>query len=399
MLSVTTVAGAFGYPAETRIASRRVGGRGKTMASGLIKPREIALDIGGSSLVALEVTGSADRLKLRGCWEWPLSEGLVVDGEIVDADLFARELRAFASQNKLRNRSVQVSVSNQKVIVRNVEMPDMTEDELRGAIEFQAQDYIPIPVEEAVIDFHTVGKRTNAEGVSRQEVLLVAAQRSMISTLHTSIRQAGLRVAGIDVSSMALVRALIPPTPFLAAGADGGVCRGIVDIGSSVSTLVIAVDNVVKFTRVINFSSDRFARVLGEQRSIPASDAHTLAQRIGLIGPMPADSTLYASEVIDNTRQRLGEVASELSEEIRRSLHYYQGQEQAVPLTELILSGRGALVRNLDFHLAEALNMPVTVGNPLLMIAENASDHADVDLALMAPYLAIAVGLVLPEEE
>jgi Tfp pilus assembly PilM family ATPase len=132
---------------------------------------------------------------------------------------------------------------------------------------------------------------------------------------------------------------------------------------------------------------------------VPSNDAHTLAQRIGLIGPMPADSTLYAGEVIEDTRQRLGEVASELSEEIRRSLHYYQGQEQAVPLAELILSGRGALVRNLDFHLAEALNMPVMVGNPLLMIAENSSNLADVDLAFMAPYLAVAVGLIMPEEE
>jgi type IV pilus assembly protein PilM len=366
---------------------------------GLVKPKQIALDIGGSSLVAIEVGGSADRLKLRGCWEWPLSEGLVVDGEIVDGDLFARELRAFASQNKLRNRMVAVSVSNQKVIVRNVEMPDMTEDELRGAIEFQAQDYIPIPVEEAVMDFQIVGKKTSADGVSRQEVLLVAAQSSMIGTLHAAIKQAGLRVSGIDVSSMALVRALIPPTPFMATSGDAGVCRGIVDIGSSVSTLVIAVDGVVKFTRVINYSSDRFARVLSEQRSIPLSDAHALAQRIGLSGPMPADGSLYAPDVIEDTRQRLGVVATELSEEIRRSLHYYQGQEKAVALTELILSGRGALVRNLDSQLAEALNLPVTVGNPLLALAENASGLPDVDLAFMAPYLSVVVGLAFPEEE
>jgi type IV pilus assembly protein PilM len=366
---------------------------------GLVKTKQIALDIGGSSLVAVEVSGSADRLKLRGCWEWPLSEGLVVDGEIVDGDLFARELRAFASQNKLRNRMVVVSVSNQKVIVRNVEMPDMTEDELRGAIEFQAQDYIPIPVEEAVMDFQIVGKKTGADGVSRQEVLLVAAQSSMIGTLHAAIKQAGLRVSGIDVSSMALVRALIPPTPFMATSGEGGVCRGIVDIGSSVSTLVIAVDGVVKFTRVINYSSDRFARVLSEQRAIPHSDAHVLAQRIGLSGPIPADSSLYAPDVIEDTRQRLGVVATELSEEIRRSLHYYQGQEKAVPLTELILSGRGALVRNLDSQLAEALNLPVTVGNPLLLLAENASGIRDADLAFMAPYLSVAVGLALSEEE
>jgi type IV pilus assembly protein PilM len=227
----------------------------------------------------------------------------------------------------------------------------------------------------------------------------VAAQSSMISTLHAAIKQAGLRVSGIDVSSMALVRALIPPTPFMAAPTEGGVCRGIVDIGSSVSTLVIVVDGVVKFTRVINYSSDKFARVLSEQRSIPLSDAHVLAQRIGLSGPMPADSTLYAPEVIEDTRQRLGEVASELSEEIRRSLHYYQGQEKAAPLTELILSGRGALVRNLDSHLGEALNIPVSVGNPLLLLAENASNLSDADLAFMAPYLAVAVGLAVPEEE
>jgi type IV pilus assembly protein PilM len=366
---------------------------------GLVKAKEIGLDIGGSSLVAMEVSGNADRLKLRGCWEWPLSDGLVVDGEIVDPDLFARELRAFASQNKLRNRSVQVSVSNQKVIVRNVEMPDMTEGELRGAIEFQAQDYIPIPVEEAVIDFQIVGKRTNAEGASRQEVLLAAAQSSMVATLHAAIKQAGMQVSGIDVSSMALVRALIPPTPFLATGAEGGVCRGIVDIGSSVTTLVVAVESVVKFTRVINFSSERFARVLTEQRGIPANDANVLAHRIGLDGPMPADVTLYGNDVIQDTRQRLGEIASELSEEIRRSLHYYQGQEQAAPLSELILSGRGALVRNLDSHLAEALNMPVSVGNPLLLLAENASNLSDADLAFMAPYLAVAVGLAIPEED
>ena len=368
------------------------------MGLGIGKQKQIALDIGGSSLLALEVAGSSDRLKLKGCWEWPLSEGLVVDGEIVDGDLFARELRAFASQYKLRNRVVQVSVSNQKVIVRNVDMPDMTEEELRGAIEFQAQDYIPIPVEDAVMDFQIVGKSIGEDGATRQEVLLVAAQSGMIDTLHGAIKQAGLKVTGIDVSSMALVRSLIPAEPLIHSEEAGGVCRGVMDIGSSVSTLVIAVNGVVKFTRVINYSSDRFAQVLGQQRGIPLEDAHVLCQRIGLSGPIPPDGSLYSAEVIEETQRMLGEVATELSEEIRRSLHYYQGQEKAVALTELILSGRGALVRNLDSYLSEALNMPTRVGNPLLMLAENSSNLSDSELAFMAPYLATAVGLAIPEE-
>ena len=369
------------------------------MALGLFQSGQVALDIGGSSVVALEITGSPGKLKLRNCVEWPLSEGLVVDGEIVAADLLARELKAFANQHKLRGRPVELAVSNQKVIVRNIDMPEMTEDELRGAIEFQAQDYIPIPIDEVVLDFQVIGRYVNPEGASRQQVLLVAAQKAMIAMYTAAIKQAGLKLTGIDVCSMALVRALIPPTPFLAEGPQSGTCRAIADISSSVSTLVVVVDNVLKFTRVINFSSDRFARVLSEQRNIPLEDANMLVQHIGLAGKYEPDDSVYSEEVITQTQQRLGEVALELSDEIRRSLHYFQGQELNTPVTQVILSGRGALVRNLDNHLADSLSMPVEIGNPMTLISENASTTADADLAFMSPYLAVAVGLALPEEE
>jgi type IV pilus assembly protein PilM len=369
------------------------------VALGLFQSAQLALDIGGSSLVALQVSGNIGRLKLRGCYEWPLSEGLVVDGEIVDIDLLARELKAFANQYKLRGKSVQLAVSNQKVIVRNIEMPEMTEDELRGAIEFQAQDYIPIPVDEVVLDFQVVGKSANSEGVTRQEVLLVAAQKTMIAMFCGAIKQAGLKVGGIDVCSMALVRALVPPQPFLAGANQPGVCRAIAEISSSVSTLVVAVEAVPKFTRVINFSSDRFARVLSEQRGIPMDDAQNLVQRIGLEGPFGAEDDLYPEEIVAQTREKLGEVASELSDEIRRSLLYYQSQESAGPVTELILSGRGALVRNLSAHLTDALNIPVGIGNPMIHVAENDSKTPDADLAHMAPYLSVVVGLAMPEED
>ncbi len=373
--------------------------RGECVALGLSKSGQLALDIGASSLLALQVGGSTGRLKLRGCYEWPLSEGLAVDGEITDVDLFARELKAFATKYGFRGHPVHLAIGNQKVIVRNIDMPEMTEEELRGAIEFQAQDYIPIPVEEAVLDFQIIGKSASVDGASRQEVLLVAAQRAMVSMFTSAVKQAGLKVAGIDIISTALVRALIPSRSFLSDPSVAGVCRAIADISSSVSTLVVAVDDVPKFTRVINFSSDRFARVLCDQQRIPFDDAQIAVQNIGLPGPLPPDEELYAGEAVAGTQQRLSEVAMELSDEIRRSLHYYQSQPSAVPATELILSGRGALVRNLDAHLAEALNIPVTIGNPLSHVAENMSKMPDDSLAFMAPYLSVAVGLALPEED
>ena len=368
------------------------------MAVGLFQGGPLALDIGASAVTAIQLSGSGNRVKLRRFYEATLPDGLVVDGEIVDADLFGRELKVFVHKNGLRGRATQVGVSNQKVIVRNIEMAEMSEAELAGAIEYQAQDYIPIPVEDAVLDFQILGRRTDAAGQPRQEVLLVAAQRTMIDTLLTALKLAGLKVSGVDVSSLALVRALVPGASFLPDSARAGVCRGIVDIASSVSTLVVAVDDALKFTRVINFSSDRFAKEISDQRGIPFEDGARLAQSVGLPGPLAPEGDVYSPEVVAETQRQTGKVAAELVDEIRRSFDYYQGQEGATPVRELILSGRGTLVRNLDAHLAEALELPVIIGNPLIRVSDNTSSLSDDALALIGPSLAVAIGLALPEE-
>lgn len=369
------------------------------MALSVFQSSPLALDIGGSTVTAVQLAGSGNRVKLRRFYESPLPDGLVVDGEILDADLFGRELKNFVRRNGLRGRAVQAGVSNQKVIIRNIDMPEMTEEELRGAIEYQAQDYIPIPVEDAVLDFQILGRRTDAEGAARQEVLLVAAQRAMIDTLLTSLKQAGLKVAGVDVSSLALVRALVPAAALLSAAGQTGVCRGLVDISSSVSTLVVAVDDALKFTRVVNFSSDRFAKAISDLRGIPFEDASTLVQSVGLAGPLVADGDVYSPEVIADTQEQCRKAAGELIDEIRRSLDYYHGQEAVAPVQELVLSGKGALVRNLDAEMADALGLRVVIGDPMQRLSDNSSSLSDDTLAAIAPSLAVAIGLALPEED
>jgi type IV pilus assembly protein PilM len=369
------------------------------VALGLFDSGSLALDIGGSSVTAIQLAGNGNRVKLRRFHEAPIPEGLVVDGEIVDADLFGRELKSFVNRYGLKGRATNVGVSNQKVIVRNIDMPEMTEAELLGAIEYQAQDYIPIPVEEAVLDFQILGRKTDAEGQPRQEVLLVAAQRAMIETLLLSLKQAGLKVSGVDVSSLALVRALVPGASFLADASQTGVCRGLVDVSSSVSTLVVAIDDVLKFTRVINFSSDGFAKAISEKRGIPFDDASTLVLSVGLTGPLAPEGDVYSEEVVADSQHEAGKVATELVHEIQRSLDYYHGQDGATKVRELVLSGKGTLVRNLDAYLADALGLPVIVGNPLARVSDNSSNLSDDALAVRGPSLAVAIGLALPEED
>ena len=262
------------------------------MALGVFQTGQFALDIGGSNVVALSVVGRPESLRLRACYDWTLSPGLVVDGEIVEPDLFVRELREWVNHYKLRGRSVQLAVSNQKVIVRTIDMPDLSEEELLSAIQFQAQEYIPIPVDEVVLDSQIIGRRVGPDGSAHQQVLLVAAQKTMIMNLLSAVRKAGLKVLGIDVASLALLRALVPDSPFLPQAGAGAVCHGLVDISSSVSTLAVAMDGVLKFTRIINFSSDRFHRAIGDGRDIPPHDAQALVQRVGLAGPSAPRSGL-----------------------------------------------------------------------------------------------------------
>jgi type IV pilus assembly protein PilM len=234
--------------------------------------------------------------------------------------------------------------------------------------------------------------------VGKQQVLLVAAQKEMIQRYMEAAKKAGLKVAGIDVSAFALLRAVAPPVAFLdqEAASQG---FGVVNISSSVSTLVVSSYGVPKFTRIVSFSFDGFVRQLVERQGIQVDDAVSLLEHVGLAGPTPPNADLYNPVTIEDVQSSLSGVADELADDIRRSLDYYHQTSENGYVQRLALTGRGALVRNLDSYLSEHLGIPVELGNPLLKLAQNSSGHPDATLAAIAPRLAVAVGLALDEVE
>jgi type IV pilus assembly protein PilM len=363
------------------------------------KQAPIGLDIGKSSIVGVQVTGKSPNTVLKAYYERPIPEGLVFEGEIVDPGALSEELKAFMREANMKGKFVNMGVGNQKVIVRHIEVPEMSEEELRGAIEFQARDYIPIPIEEAVLDSHVVARLVDEDGVAKQQVLLVAAQREMIERFIETAKRAGLKVAGIDVTALALVRALSTPVAFVDQGAEGGRTLGMLHVSSSVSTLVVATDNVLKFTRTFNFAFDNFVRASVERQGVQPADAVALCEHVGLPGPAQPDDQTYGADTIDEVRTALTPVAEELGEEIRRSLDYYQSQNFGAHVERVLLTGRGAAVRNLDAFLTEHLGVKVELGNPLLKLAENDSGIPNEVLAALAPRAAVAVGLALEEED
>jgi type IV pilus assembly protein PilM len=363
------------------------------------KKDHIGLDIEKSSIVGVQLSGQAPSASLKAYHEQPLPEGLVFEGEVVDPDGLAAELKTFMKQANMKGRLVHIGVGNQKVIVRNIETPEMSDEELRGAIEFQAQDYIPIPVADAVLDFQVVSRFSDQEGVAKQRVLLVAAQRDMVEAFTRALAKAGLKAAGIDASAFALVRALTPSVSFVDQGADGARPLGVVNISSSVSSLVVAFEGIPKFTRTISAAYDQFRRVIMEHQGIEAGDADRLIEGIGLPGPAAPDADAYSAATIEEVNSLLAGAADELADEIRRSIDYFQSQDYTAQLDKLVLTGRGALVRNIASYLGESLGIEVSVGNPLMKIGQIAGGIDAEQLAAIAPRLAVAIGLALDEGE
>ena len=349
-------------------------------------------------MAAAQVRGVRQSQVLTNAAIEPLPSGLIAEGEVVDVAGLASLLKKFWRKKRFTGRRVLLGVANQKIVVRTMEFPVIDEKELRAAVEFQAQEHIPIPVEEAVLDYQVTSTFTDEEGKGRQRILLVAAQRDMIGQFVEVARRAGLTVDGIDLQAFALARALSPPVHVSAADGPAGAATALVNIGSGITNLVVVVGETPQFTRVISLGSESLIDALAADRGVDRSEGWRLAVTVGLSGPaeeLPADVTQEAAAAI---RASLEGTCETFSDEIRRSVDYYHTQAHEGQIGRVLLTGDGSIVRNMTAHLSQALHLSVELASPLERLADNKSRVKAAELEAMAPRLAIALGLALDDE-
>jgi type IV pilus assembly protein PilM len=281
-----------------------------------------------------------------------------------------------------------------------MEFPIIDPKELRAAIEFQAQEAIPIPLDEAILDFQVLSTTPGeADGGGRQQVLIVAAQRDMIAQFMAVAKKAGLSVDGIDLQAFALMRSVAPPVAFVDQGApqaDGA--SALINIGAGISNIVVASGGTPQFTRVVNIGYESLVQALMQNRGVTHQEADLMRLTVGLTGSAASAADLEAVTVTE-IHEVLDATCESFADEIRRSVDYYHSLQQDAPIARILLSGEGSLTRNMCDYLAGALHLPVALGNPLQFIAENKSKLPQQELELIAPRLAIALGLAFDDEE
>jgi type IV pilus assembly protein PilM len=229
----------------------------------------------------------------------PLPADTVRDGEVMDQEALADVLRELFAASGMGKR-VRIGVANQRTVLRTLELPPITDrKELAAAVTFQAQEQVPMPLSNAVLDFHPLGIVDTPAG-PRQHVVLVAAQRDMVEKLLGAVRRAGLTADGVDLSAFALIRALYQHDP----EQTGRVLYLNVD---GLTNLAIAEGTVCRFTRVVGSGLEGMASELAERRGIALSEARELIAAFDLTAvrapapapasePDPASAPVAASE-------------------------------------------------------------------------------------------------------
>jgi len=369
----------------------------------------VGLDIqpGHVAAVQAHVNGA---IVVKHAAEAALPADIVREGEVLDEGVLAQTLRDLFKDAGL-DRRVRLGVANQRTVLRTLDLPPVDDrKEIEAAVRFQAQDEVPMPLSNAVLDFHALGIVETPAG-PRQRVVLVAAQRDMIQRLLAAVRDAGLRPEGIDLSAFALIRSLYRPDP----EHDGRVLYLNVD---GLTNMAIAEGTLCRFTRVVGGGIEAMASQLAERRSIPLVEARALLAAADLtVQPAPeplaqsvvaeaeaelerdpepdslvdpeAPTAIVDEAAPDDVRTVLENGIREIAGEVRNSLEFHLSQEGGGEVARVVLSGAALDLPGFAEALQEQLGVQV----------ERESVHSDGNEleGISAHRLAIAAGLAVEE--
>jgi type IV pilus assembly protein PilM len=314
-------------------------GSGKTLTGLDIEPGYIAAVEGRAGGTAVDRAAVAR-----------LAPGVVRDGEVVDVETLAGELRRLFSQHKLSKR-VRVGVANQRIVMRTVDLPPLRQPkEIASAVRFQAQEQIPMPLDQAVLEHHSLGIVETPEG-PRTRVVVVAARRDMIDKLLAATRMAGLRPQGIDLSAFAMIRALHQPSR-----ADATL---YISVGG-MTNLAVAVGTTCLFTRVVTSGTESMAGELAERRGLTLEHANAWLKHVGLL--LPIDDVDGDPEIVVEARNVLSEGVRRIADEVRNSLDFYTMQEGATAVERAVLTGPAVAIPGFTDHVGQELALPLEAG-------------------------------------
>ena len=390
-------------PPVVDLKSRRTLGRKSAGASAspkrsagrTAKGRKIVgLKIGASQLAAAVVVETDAGNELVELARRPLADGIVVDGEVRDADALAHALKTFFDEEKLPKKDVRIGLASNRIGVRTLDIVGIDDQsQFDNAVRFKAHEVLPVAVHESLLDYRVLEERPGESGVPSRRVLLVVAPRDQVEPYQEVANRAGLRLAGIDLEALGLLRAFVEPRPFAVRTVDD-TATVVVAMGHESSTLLVAGGGVCEFTRVFDWGGGALQDAIVQELEVHPAEAATILRHLSLSGPGRQFEGLddnARAKVLDAMRLRLTPFARELVS----SLQFYQTQPESLGIGEIVITGGTSHLEGLADVLHQMIGVSVRVGDPLQRVV----NRTDIDLSLEGTIgsMAVPIGLAIDD--
>ena len=318
--------------------------------------RLVGLKIGSSQLAAARISNNGVA-ELQQIVREPLAAGVVVAGELRDPEALGAALKVFFARHKLPKKGVRLGIASNRIGVRILEIVGVEEEkQLANAVQFRAQEALPIPLDEAVLDYRVLDESVDAEGQKVKRVLLVVAYRELIERYVSACDKAGINLAGIDLEAFALLRALGAP-----ADRDGSALVAVA-IGNDRSTFAVSDGRICEFTRVVEWGGSALNVALARAFDSTPSEVETMKRSMSLDGSTTPEELTpeQAAVALEAVRRQVQSFARELVS----SLQFYQNQPGSLGIGEIVLTGGTTHLPGLAEELERLIGVHVRIGDP-----------------------------------
>jgi type IV pilus assembly protein PilM len=348
---------------EKRSRPRRSVGLPRLQPGGKGAKRIVGLKIGASQLSAATVSNNGDAEVLQAA-RTPLEPGIVAGGELRDPEALAEALKRFFSEHKLPKRGVRLGIATNRIGVRTLEITGIDDPkQLANAIRFRAQEALPIPIDEAVLDYQVLGEAANEEGESVRKILLVLAYRDLVDRYVAACRKAGITLVGIDLEAFALLRALAAPPE---DGAQANAALVAVTVGHDRTTFAVSDGRVCEFTRVLDWGGASLNVALARALEKAPSEVDSIKHQLTLDGSEVPEG--LSAEQAQVCRDALRRQVQTFARELVSSLQFYQNQPGSLGIGEIVVTGGTAHLSGFAAELERLIGVRARVGDPLVRV-------------------------------
>lgn len=329
----------------------------------------IGLDIGTSTIKGIQVKGKS----LMAYYQSPAPNVSIVSENPNDLKKISEALGKFFTEGKFKTRNVVTSVPESQVFTRVITLPQMEDAEIASAVQNEAQQYVPMPLDQAILDYEILGVSETKE--NSVDILLVAVPKALTKKYLQVLQSAGLAPLSLETETIALSRSVV---------GDSTNPVMVTSIGASTTDIAIFSGGALRFTRSIATGGQALERALTQAFNLEPGQAAEYIRAYGLEEKLEGKVMSAIRPVFDI-----------IVEELKRAQAFFSSRSNR-PLSRLVLVGGTANLPGVLVYLAEALGVEVARGNPWEIISVPANFPREY-LEEHAPSFAVAVGLAMKE--